>query len=297
MRPRISIALLTVVSFFGCGDDGSPIADSGRDAAAEVDAGADVSAVDAASPDVDDPSPSIDFRVNAMSGSVEVGPGEASVTWQAREVSGCAASADPAVDGWAGELELSGERTLVITQNTVLTLACDALTERVNVAFSLMCDESVHPPGLRMAEGTYAEFNDGFGFGESTNASFLLDIPTNSFFALSGFSLPTENVRRRIVFVDAPTNRTQMDGGTVSVSECPGDFSESATCVFSVNNMSTLFFSTRPSEELDVYCVLDPTKTYFINYVTSQDPYSVPPTCRADGTRCAMFYSESLVGG
>lgn len=302
MHAKTVISILIFGVFCACGDDATSDANvdsaTAMDGGQRVDAGPRVDAgrVDAPTSDVDGPSPSIDFfRVNALTGSVEVGAGEARVTWQATDVGACTASAVPAVDGWAGDRELSGEQGLVLTESTQLTLTCDALVETVDVVFSLMCDESVFPPGLRMIEGTYSEINDGFPFAESTNASFLLEIPINGFYTLSDFSFPYENARRRIVFVDAPTSHVMMDGGTVSVSECPGDFSDAATCVFSVTNMSTLFFSTRPSEDLDRYCVLDPAKTYFINYVTSTDPYAVPPSCRADGTRCAMFYSEAAL--
>lgn len=240
------------------------------------------------------------FLANAQPDAVEVvSPGDVTLSWLASQVSSCTASALPPIDGWAGDKPLSGQQDLVVGQDTVLTLTCDGLVETIDVTYTLLCDPSMHPPGLTMVEDVYANINDGFPFGESTNTSFLLNIWNTQFVSLSDFSLPTEETTRRIVFVDAPTSHNHMDTGTVSVSECPGDFSdETATCVLPVHNNSTLFISTKASDPLSEspgFCRLDPRKTYFINYVTSPAPYDEPPSCQAAGAEdCAMFYSESL---
>lgn len=244
--------------------------------------------------------PSIDmFLADGQAGAVEVfSPGNVTVTWQASGVSSCTASAEPAVEGWSGAQPLSGELDLVVDQDTVLALNCDALVETLDITYTLQCDASVHPPGLTMVEDVYANINDGFPFGESTNASFLLNIWNTQFVSLSDFSLPTAETSRRIVFVDAPTSHNHFNTGTVSISECPGDFSETATCVLPVHNNATLFISTRTEDPFDgqpTFCRLDPRRTYYINYVTSPDPFNEPPSCNdADDDNCAMFYSESL---
>ena len=154
----------------------------------------------------------------------------------------------------------------------------------------------MYPHGLRVVNGRYKDINDGFPFSESTNTSFLLNMNTFSFYALSGFSFPVEDTRRRIVFEDAPTNVNLMFKGAMSISVCPGDFSETAQCVMQVNNSKTLMFSTRASDDPERFCKLDPEKVYFANFAHSPEPGVQPAKCANDShTKCAMFYTEALL--
>lgn len=158
--------------------------------------------------------------------------------------------------------------------------------------FEQECSRDMYPDGLRKVSGTYEQYNDGYPFGESTNTSFLLNINTMTFVSLSGFSLPHENTRRRIVFENAPTNYNLMGSGLVSVSRCPGDF-VTATCVMPVNNGSTLFITTKPNDPPH-WCHVDKDKEYFINYILTDD-LAYPPSCANMLHRtCAMFYTEAL---
>lgn len=163
------------------------------------------------------------------------------------------------------------------------------------------CSTSVYPPTLTRKNGVYRDYNDGFDFGESTNASFMLDISNNQFYTLSGFSLlgnSNLNIRRKITLVDAPTQR-QIDQSTMSISECPGDFTQSATCVIPISATlpnSLVKFSTLPSDDPNVYCILDPSKTYYVNFVNSPNPYTSLPSCRnGSHTACTIFYSEGVL--
>jgi hypothetical protein len=247
-------------------------------------------------------SPTINFfRVGGQSNNATVTPpGLATISWDADNVSSCTASATPAVTGWSGTQAASGSRQATFTQDAVVTLTCSTATRNVNVTYNenSSCDSSVYPSGLNRVNSTYAENNDNFNFGESTNATFLLDVGNSQFATLSNFSYPQSNARRRVVFAPAPTNHNLMDVSTISVSECPGDFTNGgATCLFeNVHNQSTLFFSTRSSDIGSAFCVLDPAKTYYINYVTSPAPYSISPSCASAGDQvCAFFYSESAL--
>jgi hypothetical protein len=194
--------------------------------------------------------------------------------------------------------------------DTALTLNCvqasDLSTHSLTVLIKVVagggnnCTAAVFPPNLTRITGVYSQYNDGVDFGESTNTSFELDIPNTHFFALSGFSLTGNsqlNVRRKIILADAPTQR-QIDQSTMSVSECPGDFSNTATCVIPISTTlphSRVNFSTVPSDDPAVFCILDPTKTYYVNFVNSPDPYNTPPSCRIGHSACTVFYSEGLV--
>jgi hypothetical protein len=186
-----------------------------------------------------------------------------------------------------------------IEGDTVFTILClDALGQfdthqvSINVTAPGFCSTDVYPPGLARANGVYRNFNDGFDFGQSTNASFLANIGINTFLTLSDFSFPQADSRRRIALVDAPSNFNLMAVTTISISECPGDFTETATCLFEVNNNSNMFFSTRPSDADSFFCVLDPQQVYYINYITTPDPYNEPPSCNDDEPDCAVFYAK-----
>lgn len=191
--------------------------------------------------------------------------------------------------------------------DTSLTLNCvqasdlsiHSLTVHITVTGGLNCTSALYPPNLNRVNGVYSQYNDGFNFGVSTNTSFELDIVNTQFYALSGFSLTGDNplnVRRKITLADAPTQR-QIDQSTMSVSECPGDFSNTATCVIPISTTlpnSVVRFSTVPSDNPAIYCILDPAKTYYVNFVNSPDPYNTPPSCRIGHSACTVFYSEGL---
>ena len=206
--------------------------------------------------------------------------------------------------GWQQLWTGAGTRhflTPVVEVDTTLTVTCDnPQFAMVSTALEVhmeqsTCSNTIYPPGLSIVTGAYANYNDGFDFGTTTNASFELTLSTNQFAALSGVSLPA-NFRRRVVLTDPPTQRL-IEQATISVSTCPGDFTESgAVCLMVVDNSSNLFFSTRP-EDADHpinFCVLEPDTPYYINYVTSPSPYTNAPNCQGSNS-CTIFYSEAAM--
>ena len=243
------------------------------------------------------------FRVNGASGLVIVNPpGAANITWTTTDVNNCTASASPAVSGWSGSVGTSGNENVTFSEDTTLTLNCDGIIATVDVDFSLNagCTTGVYPTGgsstaLNAVQDTYQNINDDQPFGVSTNTSFELNFSVDQFVTLTGFSLPTDETRRRIVFEDAPTNYNLMETATLSVSECPGDFTTSALCVIPVNNGSTVFMTTRNMDPTGTnWCHLDHTKTYYINYVLTQGPYTQQPECaNSQHNTCAIFYTEA----
>ncbi len=187
------------------------------------------------------------------------------------------------------EIEMTENKELIFlsTENRVVLAETDDSLSA--------CTSAIYPPNLLIEDGLYSEFNDGYPFGQSTNTNFIADISTNEFLSLSGFNLTTPNTRRRIVSEVAPVNYNPMDQGTISVSRCPGDFSETAVCRFVVNTFSVLLFSTNQNDDPGTYCILDPAKTYYINYVMSADPYVELPTCLNQAHQsCAIFYIELI---
>ncbi|WP_223787063.1 hypothetical protein [Marinicella meishanensis] len=235
------------------------------------------------------------FRVNSQSPNATVN-GTASVSWAASNVSSCTASASPAVAGWAGSKALTGNQSVNFTQSGTITLTCGSQVANVNVTFNAnsSCSPTVYPAGLERVEKVYTEINDGQPFGVSTNTDVLEDIGIGQFLSVSGFSLNQTNFRRRIVFEQAPTNHRLMENATISVAECPGDFSETAQCVKAVNNFSNMFFSTNPADNPALYCLMDKDTVYYFNIVLSNDPYNVTPECNNPVHEvCAIFYTET----
>jgi hypothetical protein len=238
------------------------------------------------------------FRVNNQSNNATVTPpGTATISWDADNISSCSANSTPTVTGWTGSKSATGSQSVTFTQDATVTLTCGTAVSTVNVDYNenSSCSSSVFPPGLNRLDDPYTDYNDGFAFGASTNASFELSINTDQFATLSGVSLPS-NFRRRLQFVPPPT-QTFFEEATMSISECPGDFTDGgALCKWTVFNNSSIRFSTFASDVGSPfnYCVLDPSKTYYLNYVTSPDPYVTAPACES-GNRCTFFYSENAV--
>lgn len=237
------------------------------------------------------------FTVNSQSPFATVGPStSATVAWNTTDVSNCTASANPAVTGWSGSKATSGSQPVTISANTELKLECGGLERTVTVTYTQnsSCSTNIYPAGVSIVQATYQSINDNEPFGVSTNTSFLLDMSIGSFHSLSGFKFDQVNARRRVVFSEAPTNFRLMSSGTMSISECPGDFTSTAACVIPVNNGSTVLFSTRASDTSSAFCKLDPTKTYYANYIHSPNPGVVSPSCASSQNQtCAMFYTET----
>lgn len=165
-----------------------------------------------------------------------------------------------------------------------------------------VCDDSLWPSGLRRIDRDYEEYF-GAPFGESTHLSNLVEFDVSSFVAIGGFTMPEEPLRRRLVFVMTPTSHNQPDRDnppTLTVSECPGDFTGSAVCTMTVTQSATLLMSTRPEDsELEHYCRLEPGRTYYLNFVASRTPFDAPPSCSDlpayDSSRCALLFSEAAL--
>ena len=168
----------------------------------------------------------------------------------------------------------------------------------VHVDLQDQCTTSVYPPGVNRIDVLYTSLtNSGLPFGQSTNSEATVNFNINTFVAASGFSLPTADVRRRMTFEDAPTNINQALVSSISVSECPGDFTKTATCVKNdVSRGQTMLFSTKQSDVGDdTICSLDHTKTYYINYIHTGDPYNGQSRCsNINHQTCALFYAEGV---
>ena len=239
------------------------------------------------------------FRVNGLNNSATVNlPGTATVSWGSTDTTSCIATNTGSVVGWTGALATTGSKQITVSANTQLTLTCNGEVANFNITYSgssSNCTTSVYPPGLTLETYTYQSINDGFGFGEDNNTDVVVNISNNRFAAISGFGSSQTNFRRRMDFVSPPTNYNQASQTTVAISECPGDFSNTAICSKVVSAFRSMKFSTNPADNPAIYCILDPTKTYYMNVVNSEDPYNIAPYCTNSAhSTCAIFYTESV---
>ena len=191
----------------------------------------------------------------------------------------------------------AGGKVVAVCEGNKTTYALGGVaseTKTFSVAGGGSCSSNNYPPNYEPVFASYESINDGFGFGQSTNASFLLNIELDQFVALSDFGTTQTNFRRRIVFVDSPTNYNLFWQALITVSHCPGDFTANAVCSMVVHDSSTLHFSTNPNDDPGFYCILDPNESYYINYVLTPDPYTTGSRCHnISHTECALFYSEA----
>lgn len=238
------------------------------------------------------------FRVDGFNNSTTVTPpGDATVTWSSTDTTSCTASSTPTIAGWNGSVATTnGSTTINVTENTQLTLTCNTDSENFSITYSNNsdCSTSVYPPGLTIDNMTYGSINDGFAFGEDTDTDVLIDIQNSHFASVSGFSLAFPNFRRRMDFVTPPTTHKKAIQSTVSISECPGDFSGTAVCSKVMESFRSMSFSTNASDNPLLYCILDPAKTYYMNVINSPAPYTESPRCQdLSDSRCAVFYTET----
>lgn len=237
------------------------------------------------------------FRVDGFNNSTTVTPpGTATVTWASTDTTSCTASSTPTLSGWSGAKSTTGSSSITVTENTQLSLTCNTDSANFSITYSNNsdCSTSVYPQGLTIDNMTYGSINDGFSFGEDVDTDVLINIQNTHFASVSGFTLAFPNFRRRMDFVTPPTTHKKAVQSTVTISECPGDFSGTAVCSKVMESFRSMSFSTIPTDNPLLYCILDPSKTYYMNVINSPDPYNVSPRCQdlSDST-CAVFYTET----
>ncbi|MFK8003800.1 MAG: hypothetical protein AB8H86_29830 [Polyangiales bacterium] len=162
------------------------------------------------------------------------------------------------------------------------------------------CDDIERPPLLNRTtlRTSYTELNEGHPFGTSndTNARATFHIGASA--EISGFSTPQENFYRILGFVPSPSSLNASHIVTVSISECPGDFTSTATCVVQVSPMgfSQLRVTTNQSETNPTVCVIEANKVYYLNMIHDRFPFDdIPGRCSNESNQtCTVFFSETL---
>jgi len=246
------------------------------------------------------PTATIDsFTVDGSAGTVTVSsPGTATVAWQSSNATSCTASSSGGgVSNWSGALSADGSKQITVSQNATITLTCGTASRSISIFYSdnSGCSSTVFPTGLNRVNATYASINDGQPFGVSTTASALITLNLNQFGTYSGFKIPSgvSNFERRIDLVSPPGGSNEINQATITVSECPGDFTAAAACTRVTGQFDTWRFTTDTGANTNFFCIMDPNKTYYFNVIMSDAPYTNSPSCKTSSSNCSIFYKES----
>lgn len=160
------------------------------------------------------------------------------------------------------------------------------------------CSHVVTPPLLSQPPMimSYAGVNDGQPFGASTNTNVRVTYNISQMLVLSDFSTSQQDFYRRIQFYPTPSSANAVWANTVSISECPGDFNQqTATCVILADPGSfSQFLISTDQNAPNNYCVIEPNKTYYLNFVHDQFPFDdVPGRCLfTSDQNCQIFFNE-----
>jgi hypothetical protein len=232
--------------------------------------------------------------------------GDTTLTWTVgNDATSCTAS-----NGWTGNKAFSNgphNQTLSISSTTTYALSCSnqfgTTNRQVTVTVTTdpvdpSCAGISMPPLLSQSpvQMTYTAANGGQPFGTSTGTNLIVDFNINQYLELSGFSTSEVNFYRKLQFYPTPSSSNATHVNVVSVSECPGDFTESATCLATVagSGYSQMKITTNPNETGSDYCKIERNKSYYLNIIHDQYPFdTVQGRCAfTSNVTCAIFLNE-----
>ncbi|MCB1581956.1 MAG: hypothetical protein KDI92_02755 [Xanthomonadales bacterium] len=230
-------------------------------------------------------------------------PGNSTLSWTVgNDATICTAS-----NGWSNNKASSnGLHTEVVSVAATSTykLSCSnqygTTTKQVSVTINSnpSCASVVTPPlATQVAKTmTYTAANDNQPFGASTNTNARITYSIDQMLILSNFSTSQQNFYRRIQFYPTPSSADAVWVNTVSISECPGDFNQqTATCVILADpgSFSQFLISTDPGAGSN-YCIIEPNKTYYLNFIHDQFPFdSNEGRCLfTTDQSCQIFFNE-----
>ncbi len=153
------------------------------------------------------------------------------------------------------------------------------------------------PENLDKKSYSYATLK-GNEFGVTTNGDITLNIANDDFASVRFTTPDNPDFSRRLNFIPAPNQYNKANFTTVSISSCAGNFSQSAACVKTIQSNQNIRITTNPDEQfIELYCLLEPNRQYYLNFVNKNDPYSDdPPECLdPDVLSCAVFFSEGAL--
>lgn len=199
------------------------------------------------------------------------------LNWNANNANACTSSSSPMVPGWSGSKPTAGSFVSVLNSTTTFSMTCSngfgSVLKNVTVTVNepVDCVSNQPPVGTFRFAGLTA-FDEAMGsiFGDFTSdyASYLQ--PTDSYAAL-GFYSPQGVVSGKLLFETPLAQYPAALATSVSVSACLGDFdpdSVTGRCRAEFSgNFGTLRWSTQPSANPLIYCILEPNMSYFLNII------------------------------
>lgn len=251
------------------------------------------------------------FRVNGSSSpnaNLTGNGATATISWSTTDVNNCNASSSTNLTGWNSSTNIGTTgitAALPISESTVVTLTCDSLPPlNININFTPEgnpeCNSVTLPPLLTSepAKITYTELNQGNPFGTSNDTNARFDFSVNRYLQISGFSTDKTDFYRIIQHATAPAGSNTSWVQSISISECPGDFTASATCVFlaSPGGQTQNRITTNQNETNPNICKIQPNTTYYMNVIHDQFPFDATPGRCANQAQqtCALFFTETL---
>lgn len=205
---------------------------------------------------------------------------------------------EPREFNWNKENDIECMSSVHSDENIVCHIK-NSSTETKTIAVAVdggtSCSSEIYPEGTTGHFDTYANVNDGAPFGTDTGATMIESFGTNQFLSLSEFYTDRTEFSRRIQTFPSPSDTNLWYAATYSISECPGDFTQTAQCKGVIVPFHTIFITTVTGEVPDNYCQIEAGKMYYINYIHDIDPFdSTPGRCASlDHTVCSMFTSET----
>ncbi|MEZ5471326.1 MAG: hypothetical protein R3E90_06065 [Marinicella sp.] len=223
------------------------------------------------------------------------------LNWNTTNATDCTASSIPANPSWSGARPTVGTFGLSgLNKTTTFTMTCTndfgsvMKSVTVNVNGSTNCDSNQPPFGTSAFTGL-TTFGDAMGseFGNFTNDTAVYSQPVNFYSALS-FMTPPNILTGRLNFVPPPANYSSASSTSVSISECPGDFNPDSTsnCAISFGMSGTFRWSTNQSSNPQVYCILEPTKSYFLNIIHAPLQDLSNSSCN-DINGCGLLFNQT----
>jgi hypothetical protein len=160
------------------------------------------------------------------------------------------------------------------------------------------CNHIQTPPLLNLSpiQTSYSNANGGQAFGTSTGTNAIINFSIHQYLQLSDFGTSQINFYRKLQFYPAPSNLNSSYINVVSISECPGDFTQSATCLATVAGagFSQIKITTDPNADENEYCKIEPGASYYMNIIHDQFPFDTQEGRCAFTTNqtCAIFFNE-----
>ena len=144
--------------------------------------------------------------------------------------------------------------------------------------------------------GKYEDVMQGTGWPGASGGNGFISLTRNMYAAMR---FTTDNTNNFGSLTLAPPSNGQgppSTGTTLSISECPGDFSvhnNQANCLKVGGSIPSLKWSQNPAASGGVYCKLDKGKTYYLNIVSSKSTATNFSSTDCSTSYCGLLWNQT----